>query len=152
LIVFETVPCLDEALAISELTRSSAPKPVWVSLCCRNESELSSGEPLSEAAGVLSSAASVVALGVNCVSPRTVSSLIQILKDATSKPVFVYPNLGQVWDSDLRAWQGRVDEAAFLGFVDEWRALGAAGIGGCCGVDSALVRAVGNRLREPSTN
>jgi homocysteine S-methyltransferase len=149
LIVFETIPCLDEVHAVAELCRD-ATKPVWVSMCCRNERELSSGEQLADAVKILDAAPSVVAVGVNCVAPRYVATHLKILKDATSKRAFVYPNLGQVWEPAQRVWQGQVDETSFLSLVDEWVALGADGIGGCCGVGSSLIGKIGTRLVRAS--
>jgi len=152
LIVFETVPCLDEVRAIIELTRDAAPKPIWISVCCRNERELSSGESLAEAARLIASEPAVVAFGVNCVAPQFVSGHLQLLKEITSKAIFVYPNLGRVWDAELRTWSGGGDELAFLNAVDEWIALGADGIGGCCGVGSSLIHAIKRRFPDTGGN
>src|SRR5262249_20109762 len=80
LIVFETIPCLEEVDAIVEFSRDSS-KPVWVSMCCRNGSQLSSGEPLAEAGQRLAAAPSIVAVGVNCVAPQNVASQIEVLQD-----------------------------------------------------------------------
>ena len=148
-IVFETVPCLEELQAIAELC-AEAVKPIWISVCCLNARELASGESLADAVRLIDAIPSVMATGVNCVNPRHVASHLKIFKGETSKPLFVYPNLGQSWDAVERRWRGRIDEASFLSLVDEWISGGADAIGGCCGVGSNLIRAIGARLAAAS--
>ncbi len=40
----------------------------------------------------------VAAVGINCTSPLHISSLLAIAKEHTTKPIIVYPNLGNRFD------------------------------------------------------
>jgi homocysteine S-methyltransferase len=93
---------------------------------------------------MLDSEAQVVAVGINCTAPRLIAPLVRQLRRVTSKPIVVYPNSGQTWDSIARQWRGTTaDDTATL--VPEWRLEGARWFGGCCGTtpdDIANLRAV----------
>ena len=45
LIAFETIPCLVEAEAIVALLEEGIDVPAWISFSCRNDTEVSHGEP-----------------------------------------------------------------------------------------------------------
>ena len=57
---------------------------------------------------------------------------IAVAREATGKPVLVYPNSGEVWDGLRRVWTGTSSWAADL--VPQWVAAGARMVGGCCRV------------------
>ena len=74
----------------------------------------------------------IIAVGVNCSAPEDVDGAVEIAARVTGKPVVVYPNSGETWDADARAWTGRSTFTAEQ--VEGWRAAGARLIGGCCRV------------------
>ena len=67
---------------------------------------MSHGERLAECAALAESSEEVVAVGVNCTAPRFVESLIAEAASATAKPIVVYPNSGEGWDSRSGRWIG----------------------------------------------
>ena len=59
----------------------------------------------------------------------------------TDLPFVVYPNHGRAWDAVAKCWIGDGD-ADLAERAQEWVALGARLIGGCCGVGADGVRAI----------
>lgn len=70
-----------------------------------------------------------MALGVNCVAPELVESLMHEIASPTTKPIIVYPNSGETWDSSARRWTGDADR--FTAYVPYWLKAGGQWIGGC---------------------
>ena len=69
---------------------------------------------------------------MNCTHPTLIPALIAELRDASDKPIVVYPNSGEGWDARNRCWTGIGDPAAYGVQAAEWFAAGAQIIGGCC--------------------
>jgi homocysteine S-methyltransferase len=69
---------------------------------------------------------------------------IEAAREATAKPIVVYPNSGETWDAAARRWAGC---GAFpVDLVRSWRAAGAALIGGCCRTGPAQITAIRHAL------
>ena len=130
---FETVPEITEARAYIELMQECGSQiPYWISFSCKSESELSSGESFADAVKVVNESSKAFAVGINCTAPHLVAPL---LKSASSKiPFIVYANSGRTWDAATKKWNGSGDLVFDSRLIQEWRALGASIIGGCCGV------------------
>ncbi len=149
-IAFETIPNLLELKAILnwirehiDLLMTHALK-VWISFCCRDESHLSSGELLKDACLIVEDLLfdddalhKRVVLGVNCVHPRHVDSLLDILE--TNAPSFdriCYPNSGEEWDDVLKEWRAGTMEWSpreFAQMARSWTERHQLiGVGGCC--------------------
>ncbi len=130
----ETIPELDEVVAIVDVLDATPGAAAWVSVSCADGGHLRSGAPIEEAAAAAAASPSVVAVGVNCTAPEHIDELVGRIRAVTPLPVVVYPNSGEGWDATLRRWTGtevgRVDASAAL----RWRADGATLIGGCCRV------------------
>lgn len=142
LLAFETLPSLAEAEAIG---RAMAPHPelaAWFSFTCRDEERVAHGELLRQCAGAVAAFPQTVAIGVNCTHPMLIPALIAELRDASDKPIVVYPNSGEGWDAQNRRWTGTSDPAAYGDKASEWRAAGAQIIGGCCRTRPAHIRQV----------
>ncbi len=133
LLACETIPNGREVQALIALVRRTSPKPVMISLSCRDARHISDGTPVREVAAWVNAVPEIVALGVNCVAPSLVSSLIEELAvGAPDKYLAVYPNSGEYYDGATRTWQGERDAADFAQMATSWRAKGAKLIGGCC--------------------
>jgi homocysteine S-methyltransferase len=104
----------------------------WISFSCKDETHVAHGEPLAECAAAVAALPQIVAIGVNCIPPRWVPSLIRELRAASSKPIIVYPNSGEGWDAAARCWTGTTDPAEFGAMAKDWFAAGAQIVGGCC--------------------
>jgi homocysteine S-methyltransferase len=134
LLAAETIPELEEGIAIARLLDEMPGTRAWLTFSCADGAHLRSGALFAEAVDAVAAATGVVAVGVNCTAPEHVESLVRIARSTTMKPVVVYPNNGEGWDAVGRRWTGapgaRVDPVA----AARWRAAGAALIGGCCRV------------------
>jgi homocysteine S-methyltransferase len=132
LLAFETFPSLEEVRAVGEALAKWPELRAWFSFSCRDDQHVSHGEPLEECAAEVARFPQTVAIGVNCVPPKWIPSLIERLRLGSDKPVLVYPNSGEGWDATARCWIGTSDPAEFGGLAAEWFATGAQMIGGCC--------------------
>jgi homocysteine S-methyltransferase len=87
----------------------------------------------------------VGALLVNCLPVDHVPGMIGWLRDFTSLPLGVYPNLGHLSGAEWR-FDEEVDPNAYTTLALGWRDEGAQILGGCCGVTAehiaALVKSV----------
>lgn len=130
LIACETIPSRTEAAALVRLLGEHADAKAWMTFTCRDGRHTSAGDSIAECARWLDGVPQIVALGVNCVAPELVESLIREMRSGTTKPIVVYPNSGEAWDADARCWVGHADR--FTTYVPNWLQTGAAWIGGCC--------------------
>jgi homocysteine S-methyltransferase len=141
-VALETVPSLEEARAISQALQQYPSLHAWISFTCKDEHSVAHGEPISECAALLDRVPQVVAIGINCTQPRFVSPLIGDIRKASSKPVFVYPNSGELWNAESRSWYGSASVADYGREAADWYAAGAQAIGGCCRTTPAHIQAV----------
>ncbi len=135
----ETIPCLAEVDALlCELDTLGV--PAWLSLTCAG-TRTRAGEPAADAFAMAADCAAVFAIGVNCVDPADAGDLVALAATHGRKPVVVYPNSGEVWNS---GWTGT---AAFdPSAVRDWVANGARLVGGCCRVTPADIAALERTL------
>lgn len=142
LVALETIPSLEEARAILAALRRFPSISAWLSFTCRDAEHVAHGEQLADCAALLQSAPQVIAVGINCTHPKFVASLIGATKGATSKPIFVYPNSGEIWDAGTRRWTGLSSPSNYGELAAGWFAAGAQAVGGCCRTTPAHIRAV----------
>jgi homocysteine S-methyltransferase len=142
LLAFETFPSLVEARAVIEALEVWPEIPVWFSFSCRDERTSAHGEPIVDCAQIAGKLEQTVAVGVNCVPPRWVPSLIAELRKGTDKPLMVYPNSGEGWDAENRCWIGTTDPGEFGDEARKWFAAGAQLVGGCCRTGPTHIRQV----------
>lgn len=143
LLALETVPDADEARALMNLVRGSG-VPCWISFsavgaCTR------AGQALSNAFALAADVDEVVAVGVNCCVPQDVRAAVEIAGSITGKPVVAYPNSGEAWDAEARAW--REDPSFDATLVRGWISAGARLIGGCCRVGPEAIAEVAEVVR-----
>jgi homocysteine S-methyltransferase len=142
LLAFETFPSLEEVRAVGEALAPWPALQAWFSFSCRDAKHVSHGELLAECAAVVAAFPQTVTIGVNCVPPSWVPSVIAELRSASNKPVLVYPNSGEGWDAEGRCWIGKTDPADFGVGAAEWFAAGAQIVGGCCRTRPAHIHEV----------
>ena len=130
LLACETIPSRAEAAALVRLLGERPDARAWVTFSCRDGSHTSAGDSIADCARWLDEVPQVVALGVNCVAPELVESLIGEIATGTTKPIVAYPNSGETWDAAARCWVGTAGR--FTAYVPRWLAAGACWIGGCC--------------------
>ncbi len=132
LLACETIPCPEEAIALSFLLKEFPGVKAWISFSCRNESEISNGASFGDCVALLSQSEQVIAVGVNCTAPQYVESLVGIAKSVSKKHVLAYPNKGEVWDPLHKCWLPGTGSVDFIKGTLAWYQAGATMIGGCC--------------------
>ncbi|MFH0516022.1 homocysteine S-methyltransferase [Streptomyces sp. M41] len=143
-LALETVPDADEAEALLRAVRGLG-VPAWLSYSVAGD-RTRAGQPLEEAFALAAEADEVIAVGVNCCAPEDVGGAVEAAARVTGKPVVAYPNSGEGWDAEARAWDGRSSFAAEQ--VRGWRAAGARLIGGCCRVGPEAIGAIARTLAQ----
>ncbi|MFI5686635.1 homocysteine S-methyltransferase [Streptomyces sp. NPDC051636] len=141
-LALETVPDTDEAAALLRAVRG-LDTPAWLSYTV-DKGRTRAGQPLEEAFALAADADEVIAVGVNCCAPEDVEHAIGTAARVTGKPVVVYPNSGEAWDAEARAWKGRSSFTAEQ--VETWRRTGARLIGGCCRVGPEAIASISRTL------
>jgi homocysteine S-methyltransferase len=142
LLACETIPCLEEALALAELLAEFPQLPAWVSFTARDEAHTAQGEPLDACAARLDAYPQIVAVGVNCTQPGLIPGIVRRMAAATRKPIVVYPNSGERYDAATGGWDGAAACAAFGEQARDWFAAGARLLGGCCRTGPAEIAAI----------
>ena len=110
----ETLPRLLEAQALVRLLAEFPEASAWISFSARDGIHTCHGERLTDCAAALDACPQVIAIGVNCTAPQYIPALIDAIRAATNKPIVVYPNSGEVYDSARRCWQGIGNRVARL--------------------------------------
>ena len=149
LMACETIPSLQEAEVLLELLRRTPDRWSWMSFTCRDGTHLSDGTPLSAAARTCGAVPRVAAVGINCTRPEYVPELISVARNATEKPIIVYPNAGGRYDAERKTWEGDPPRRDWAAMAAEWRDLGALAIGGCCRVGPEAISLMRSRLLPP---
>ncbi len=132
LLACETIPCLIEAQAIAKLLQEFPNTFAWISFSACDEKHISEGQVFADCVKQLEDNPQIVALGINCTSPKYISSLIREAKKATNKSILVYPNSGESYDATKHDWDGQPVYESFGEEAREWYDAGARLIGGCC--------------------
>ncbi|MET9762412.1 homocysteine S-methyltransferase [Streptomyces sp. NPDC006372] len=141
-LALETVPDADEAEALLRAVRGLG-VPAWLTYSVAGGSTRA-GQPLEEAFALAADVDEVIAVGVNCCAPEDVDGAAATAARVTGKPVVVYPNSGETWNAEARAWTGR---ATFTpGQVQGWQQAGARLIGGCCRVGPEAISGIAGTL------
>jgi len=115
-----------------------------LSITPRNDKELFSGEPISEAVSIISKYTPDV-LCVNCIHPHLVEPVLAYLKTLTDIPLGAYANIGDPnYKADPNHKEGdpmrkTVSPEEYLKYAQKWKALGARVIGGCCGTNPLYI-------------
>ncbi len=134
LLACETIPSRREAGVLLRLLRETPGRWAWLSFSCCDETHLSDGSLLADAARECDTESRVAAVGVNCTSPEFVSHLVTEVRKGTTKPIIAYPNSGEQYDAERKNWVGRRPAVDWDAACVEWSRLGATAIGGCCRV------------------
>ncbi|MER6349412.1 homocysteine S-methyltransferase [Streptomyces sp. NPDC001595] len=142
-LALETVPDTDEAAALLRAVRGLG-VPAWISYTV-DGGRTRADQPLEDAFALAAEVDEVIAVGVNCCAPADVDAAVATAARVTGKPVVVYPNSGETWDAEARAWNGRTTFTAEQ--VEGWRAAGARLIGGCCRVGPQAIVSLADTLR-----
>lgn len=146
----ETIPSLIEAQALSKLLTEFPTVTAWFSFSARDEKHISEGQPFADCVRLLEDNQQIVAVGINCTSPKYIPSLIREGKEQTAKPILVYPNLGEGYDAVKMDWDGKPATESFGEEAKVWYQAGARLIGGCCRTTPEDIRAIARWVRNAS--
>jgi homocysteine S-methyltransferase len=149
-IACETVPCLIEAQALTQLLAEFPHLIAWISFSARDETHISYGETLAECVAWLNAFPQIVAVGVNCTHPKYIPDLIKSARLKTSKPVLVYPNSGEYYSTHDKAWHIHGEQRIYYHLSQRWCQCGAQIIGGCCRTTPADIKQIANWARAKS--
>ncbi|WP_416967815.1 homocysteine S-methyltransferase [Streptomyces sp. 4F14] len=141
-LALETVPDADEARALIDVVRGLG-VPAWLSYSVEGD-RTRAGQPLEEAFALAADVDEIVAVGVNCCVPEDATRAVETAARVTGKPVVVYPNSGEGWDANARAWTGSSSFAPDE--VEGWRTAGARMVGGCCRVGPEAIASIAKTL------
>ena len=133
LIACETIPCIDEAMALKELLAAYPDVQAWVSFSCKDDTHICSGENFADAVHALNDSKQIIAVGINCTAPQYIESLIKMASQNTDQLILTYPNKGEEWNAINKCWIPIGEHPTH--FIDDaatWYAAGAKIIGGCC--------------------
>jgi homocysteine S-methyltransferase len=147
LLACETIPCLDEATALTRLLAEFPHVPAWLSFSCRDDEHPCDGEPIADAVQLAQTAPNVVAVGINCTPPQYIDGLLGRIREHTTLPLLVYPNSGERWNAARRAWEAAAAPLDWGQAALRWRDAGARLIGGCCRTTPATIREIATALR-----
>jgi len=147
MLAFETIPCLDEAIAIKKLLQQHSSKKAWVSFSCKDGMHLCSGELFEDAVKALANSEEIIGVGVNCTAPQYIESLINIAKPLTSKTILVYPNKGETYNAIDKIWEASANcDPNFIENARTWLRAGATAIGGCCRTTPSDIKQLSNLI------
>lgn len=159
IIAFETIPCLNEVEGILQLVKTRQHAKALIAVTCKDAEHLMSGEHISDFVKLVEkydTAGQIETLGVNCVAPEHVTTLIKTMRSLTERTLIVYPNNGDTFEPDTKSWiasEGHIHcNDDFVKEALEWKEVGGPIIiGGCCRIDKKLIKQLADALRETKT-
>jgi S-methylmethionine-dependent homocysteine/selenocysteine methylase len=116
-------------------------KEYIISMICRNDSELLSGELIKDAVNIIDKF-SPSAVMVNCIHPSIAEGVIKTMKSLTDKPLGVYANIGENEYEKGSRFEVDVSAADYFDYASKWKKLGAVIIGGCCGTTPDYIKKI----------
>lgn len=148
-LALETQPKLSEPLALLRWLEKNVPQmPVYVSFTLRDEMTLSDGTELKRAVAAISKFEQVFAIGVNCIVPELVSGALKVMRQAMTKKLIVYPNLGAQYDPETKTWAKSEQQLDFTQLTEKWYQAGASIIGGCCMTTSPQISQIATYFEQ----
>lgn len=138
LILIETMSDSYEAKAAVLAAKENSDLPVFITLVFDETGKMLTGGTPESAVAMLEGLR-VDALGVNCsLGPAQMLPIVERLRAASCLPLIVNPNAGLPRSEDGRTVYD-VGPEEFAGYMAQIAALGAQGVGGCCGTGPAHI-------------
>ena len=135
LLLVETMNCIREAVVATEAALLTG-LPTIVGVVCGKEPFLLSGEPVGEAARVLS-ALGPDSIVVNCTPTPDIHISLQEVMDSTELPTGAYGNVGYADEEQGWVNTDSVEPGAYARHAARWLRMGARLVGSCCGTGPA---------------
>lgn len=156
-LALETIPCVEEAEALLELLQEFPHARAWFSFSCRDGRLIADGSNFQEVAVrcYRTLPSQIVAVGVNCVDPKYVTSLLKGINESTPSsdfvPLIVYPNRGGSY-SATGEWTAVPDDHSLNLPIAKWLDMGVRYIGGCCKIFAEDIKAIRLQVEECRAN
>lgn len=152
-VLLETMNTVGEATAAIQAAKKTD-LPVWVSFTLAPGGRtLLSGEPIDDGVRALESIG-CDALLLNCAPPEDISTGLKELSKISRFPFGAYAHVGRYdppsWKFDFHPQFTDTDAwspAKYSTYAKQWRELGAAIIGGCCGTTPGHIKAIKEALQ-----
>lgn len=155
--LLETMVSLKQATG-ALIGASAHNKPVWLSITVSDEdgSLLRSGEPISQIL-TLAKQNNAAAVLVNCSSPEAVTQALKVLSGNelviggyANGFTRITDNFKTDYASTVEQLETRkdLDPTTYLKFAQDWRALGAEIIGGCCEVGPEHIKVLAQYFKN----
>ncbi|KAL6935607.1 hypothetical protein ACO0R3_000659 [Hanseniaspora guilliermondii] len=145
-IIFETVPNIEDLKYLLSLNETYLNKPFFIGLSTNDKQQLRDGTPLKEVSDLLNGLKgegkinkNLLLLGCNCCSFESSTKSIKELKDHLDFYIGLisYPNSGEIYDTVTKEWHKPLNNLAlsennWQASVDSYISNGCRVIGGCC--------------------
>jgi homocysteine S-methyltransferase len=160
LFALETIPGLDEAVALARVLEEFPTMSAWLAFSCKDGTHSSEGQPIRDCVAAIEGFPQIVSVGVNCTAPEHMLPLLAEMRVRTDKPLLAYPNAGGRYDAGGRQWletpatpgspatpvtldgASAPASAGFAAAARHWHDAGAQLIGGCCRTTPDDIRAI----------
>lgn len=142
IIAYETVPSYKEAVAILKAAdRTCLPYKFWISFSCQDQTRTNHNEPFGEVVRKISYHPQLLGIGINCTSPDCITPLLESCDASNSSlPFIVYPNSGEIYNSNNKTWGSSCCNFPTMEQLTEWKRLNVKVVGGCCRVTAEMIK------------
>lgn len=142
LLVLETLLTIEEASAALEAIQGVCELPVMTTFTVSADGQLLFGGNIADAVSTME-ALGADAVGVNCsVGPEQLETTVRVMREATSLPLIVKPNAGMPRMDALGVAHYDMTPGTFADAMETLVQNGAGLIGGCCGTNPDVIRAL----------
>ena len=139
----ETIPSFKEAVIICDLLKELNVSASWITFSAKDGEFTNAGDDIQGCISILEKQKHISALGINCTAPQHIPSLVQNIKEMTSKPIVVYPNGGSKYNAITKVWEkGEISSQEYAKMAHLWYSSGAALVGGCCETGPAEISSI----------
>lgn len=138
----ETMSTVREISAVVNQIHQTG-KEYCISLLCRNDKELFSGESIGDAVKIAEKF-SPDAILINCIHPVKAEAVLNSLKKLTDLPLGVYANIGEINNNEGNKFIKTITIDRYYEFASTWKNMGVKIIGGCCGTNPDYIKAISN--------
>ena len=153
MLLIETIPSRREALVCADMAEELG-IDYWVSYSCLSGTSICEGDSIFDCISELAkNHPHLKMVGVNCTHPKFIVSLIGEIKaglkaSGSDLPIAVYPNSGEEYDPDTKAWTKAGEGLAFGAYAYEYMKAGASAVGGCCTTVASHIRQVAEARKK----
>ncbi len=146
-ILLETFANSEELIIALRALAEITDKPIVAQMTFDENNKSFYGKSIEEVISVISAEPNVTAVGMNCsVGPSAMLNTLDIVRNATDKPISVQPNAGLPKRVDNRTLYMCTPEY-MAEFAKRFMEKGARIIGGCCGTTPSHVREIVRAIR-----